>query len=85
MSTSRSTEATPDEKKISADAVVTTFIHILGCPAGKQELFVFFNDHGKTKVLHLMDEQIAPLQETLKKMIGDVDGYNRKFDCGIGA
>ena len=85
MSTSRSTEATPDEKKISADAVVTTFIHILGCPTGKQELFVFFNDHGKTKVLHLMDEQIAPLQETLKKMIGDVDGYNRKFDCGIGA
>ena len=77
--------APDDPSKISVDATVLTFIHVMGCPRGKQELFVFFNDHGKTKVLHLIDGQIPPLQEALKKTIGDVGGYNRTFNCGTSA
>ncbi len=77
---SRSTEA-----EISKDAVVTTFIHIFGCPAGKQELFVFYRDGTRTKVVHLVDEEVTMNEEVLKKAIGDVNGYNRKFDCGTGA
>ena len=63
--------------------VVTAFIHIIGCPAGKQELFIFIAENGKTKVIHMFDEEITQNSEAIKKLIGDVNGYNRKFECGV--
>jgi hypothetical protein len=84
MSASKSTEKTSDPSLIAGDAIVKTWIHIEGCPAGKFELFIFFDDHGKTKVAHFTDEDNVS-QKAFVAILGQIDGYQRRFECGTGA
>jgi hypothetical protein len=82
--TTRATEGQGAGKDIAADAVVTTWIHIVGCPSGAFELFIFFADHGKTKVAHFTErDNLDPT--VFKTLLGNVLGYQRQFDCGTGA
>lgn len=68
------TESTANDPKL------TTWIHAFGCRLSDTYIYLVFSN-GKVIPLHQSELDAAQL-EKLKAIIGDIDGYNQKANCG---
>lgn len=63
-----------------ASPKVLGFIHEKGC-RGAFDLYIFLDNN---KIVHI-DETNTPGKDVLQKLLENVKGFNRQFDCGITA
>jgi hypothetical protein len=66
---------------LAVEPKVIGFIHVVGCQNGAFELYIFYDNQ---KILHI-DESNTPGDDVLKKLVGDIKGFTRKFACGVTA